>query len=171
MDLKTPLKKAKGLGAAGDASHHWIVQRFTAIALIPLVIWFATSVIKTVAHGVSIMVLLGSPFHAVAMVLFLVFAIYHGSLGMRVIIEDYVHCKYGKLILVLLVNFVSIVVLSAAVLATVSTHISLTKKRHKMMRVPYERFMGDRNFMDGGSVGSGEMGEMDGIDKMDKGKY
>ncbi|HTG22910.1 MAG TPA: succinate dehydrogenase, hydrophobic membrane anchor protein, partial [Reyranella sp.] len=42
-DLRTPLARARGLGSAREGVHHWWAQRITAIALIPLVVWFAVS--------------------------------------------------------------------------------------------------------------------------------
>ena len=45
MSLKTPLSKAIGLGSAKEGMHHWKMQRLTAIALIPLTIWFICKVI------------------------------------------------------------------------------------------------------------------------------
>ena len=44
--FNAPLKNARGLGSAKDGTHHWIVQRLTAVALIPLVIWFAYSAVS-----------------------------------------------------------------------------------------------------------------------------
>ena len=45
MDLRTPLNRARGLGSAKDGLHHWWAQRLTAVALIPLVVWFAISLV------------------------------------------------------------------------------------------------------------------------------
>ena len=44
-DRRTPLARARGLGSAKDGVHHWWIQRLTAIALIPLVVWFAISLV------------------------------------------------------------------------------------------------------------------------------
>jgi succinate dehydrogenase / fumarate reductase, membrane anchor subunit len=101
MDLRSNLSKARGLGSAHEGAHHWWMQRVTAIALIPLTFWFVSSVIKaTSLHGIDgVMYMLSSPLNAIAMILFLGTAIYHGTLGIKVIVEDYVHCPCGNKIL------------------------------------------------------------------------
>ena len=40
MSLRTPLSEAKGLGSAKEGASHWWLQRLTAVALVPLAIWF-----------------------------------------------------------------------------------------------------------------------------------
>ena len=51
MSLKTPLGAARGLGSAKSGTHHWIVQRITAIALVPLTIWFVFAAIGLAGGG------------------------------------------------------------------------------------------------------------------------
>lgn len=123
MTLKTPLSKAKGLGSAKEGSHHWWMQRVTAIALIPLVVWFVSTVIKA-GSGQNIFLLLSSPIHAVMMLLFIGVAFYHACIGMRVVIEDYVSCKYMKNTFIILVNFISVALVVASLLAVVTTHVT-----------------------------------------------
>lgn len=90
--LRTPLKHAKGLGSAKGGTGHFITQRVTAIALIPLsiyIVWLVLSladanyaeVRRTVAH----------PMHATLLIAFLVNTFWHAQLGMQVIVEDYIH--------------------------------------------------------------------------------
>lgn len=129
MDLRSNLKTARGLGAAHEGAHHWLMQRITAVALIPLVLWFVSSVIKAAGyHGVEgVIYLLSSPFNAIAMILFLGVAIYHGTLGVKVVIEDYVHCPCGKLILDLGTKFVAVVSIVAVTFAIFVAHIGSYK--------------------------------------------
>ena len=92
------LKKAKGLGAAHEGVHHWLGQRITAIANIPLVIWLLYSLYglqeATYEEFTS---WLAVPFHAILMCLFILSTFYHAVLGAQVITEDYIHHKGFKL--------------------------------------------------------------------------
>jgi len=126
MDFRTPLAKAKGLGAAKTGFHHWWLQRLTAVALIFLIICLVFCSIKAFnTGGVEMWFLkLNSPFFALLVILFISFAIFHGYLGMKVIIEDYVHCTCMKTGLIILVNFVSVISAVAAILAVLYFHIN-----------------------------------------------
>jgi len=123
MDLRTPLGKVKGLGSAKSGSHHWWMQRVTALALIPLVIWFVLNVIKASTSAASFIDVLSSPFNAISMILFIVVALYHGALGFRVIVEDYVHCTREKNLLIILTNFFTVFTAVGAVLAVLYFHM------------------------------------------------
>ena len=98
MDLRTPLGKVKGLGSAKSGTHHWWLQRVTALALIPLVIWFVLMVIKASISADRFVDMLSSPVNSVALILFICVALYHGVLGFRIIVEDYVHCEKVKIL-------------------------------------------------------------------------
>jgi succinate dehydrogenase / fumarate reductase membrane anchor subunit len=126
MDLRTPLGKVKGLGSAHSGTHHWLMQRLTAIALIPLVAWFVCLVIKASVNAEQLLDYMYSPLNAIAMVLFLGVSLYHGALGMKVIIEDYVHCPCGKFALVTLMNFVAVVTAVVAIVAVIKFHVAPT---------------------------------------------
>jgi succinate dehydrogenase / fumarate reductase, membrane anchor subunit len=106
MSLRTPLSKVKGLGAAKEGANHWWHQRLTAIALIPLALWFSFSIaLLAVADYNTVTAWLGSPFSAALMILAISVGFYHGYLGLQVIIEDYIShepLKIGLLIAVAL---------------------------------------------------------------------
>ncbi|WP_421996311.1 succinate dehydrogenase, hydrophobic membrane anchor protein [Reyranella sp.] len=108
-DLRTPLSRARGLGSAKDGLHHWWAQRLTAIALVPLVIWFAVSLvmISGADYGV-VRAWIGSPFVMVLLILTIVIGLHHGQLGVQVVIEDYVHNDGVKLALIVLVRFIAV---------------------------------------------------------------
>jgi succinate dehydrogenase / fumarate reductase, membrane anchor subunit len=103
--IQTPLARARGLGSAHHGTGHWIVQRVTAIALIPLVLWLAWSVITLAgADYDTFTAWLAWPLNAVGMILFIIASFYHAALGLQVIIEDYVHCECLKIAKLLAVN-------------------------------------------------------------------
>lgn len=92
MRFLTPFKKAHGLGGVRTGPHHWWLQRLTAIALIPLTVWVAFVVAGLVGKDyATVTAWFDQPFHAVMLVLFVFFVVYHASLGLQVVIEDYVH--------------------------------------------------------------------------------
>jgi succinate dehydrogenase / fumarate reductase membrane anchor subunit len=103
MSLRTPLGKARGLGAAKEgASSHWMAERLPAIALVPLMLWFVfVAIIGNLDASYADMVeFMRSPWHATLMLLTVFCAFYHGMLGLIVIIEDYVQHHTMKHILV-----------------------------------------------------------------------
>ena len=91
MEFRTSAKAVRGLGAAREGAAHWWAQRMTALALVPLSVWFAVSVIRLAGaeHG-AFAEWLASPFNAVAMLLFTVAGFHHAALGLQVVLEDYV---------------------------------------------------------------------------------
>ena len=117
-DLRTPLARARGLGSARDGLHHWWAQRLTAIALIPLVVWFAISLVMLSGADYDIArAWIGSPLVMVLLILTISIGLHHGQLGIQVVIEDYVHGDGWKLALIVAVRFVAVVFGLAAVVA------------------------------------------------------
>ena len=103
MSIRTPLAHARGLGSAKSGTAHWWAQRLTAIALIPLVIWFVVSiVIMTGSDHDAVVAWIGNPLTAVLMVLLIVAVLHHMQLGMQVVVEDYVHTRWMEIALLLL---------------------------------------------------------------------
>lgn len=99
MSLRTPIGKVRGLGSAKDGTEHFWVQRVSAIALIPLVIWFTVSLIfMTGASHSDVVDWLSAPLNAILMLLSIGAGLYHLKLGLQVIIEDYVHSEGMKLL-------------------------------------------------------------------------
>jgi len=92
MSLKSPLGRVLGLGAAGAGTEHWLAQRLTAVAMVPLTLWFAVSVISLPSLDFySMTAWVAAPLHAVLLSLLVVALVYHSSLGTQVVAEDYVH--------------------------------------------------------------------------------
>ena len=108
--LRSPLGRAIGLGSAKEGVEHWWMQRVTAIALIPLSVWFVVAVIGLAGANRDRFVLwVKHPLSAVLLILLLVATFYHAALGLAVVIEDYVHHDPLKLGLGLTVRLLSIV--------------------------------------------------------------
>ena len=117
-DLRTPLARARGLGSARVGVHHWWAQRLTAIALIPLVVWFAISlVMMSGADYGAVRAWIGSPMVMVLLILTIAVGLHHGQLGLQVVIEDYVPGDGFKLALIVAVRFMAVVFGLAAIVA------------------------------------------------------
>ena len=97
-DFRTPLAKVEGLGAARAGTLHFWHQRMTAVALVPLSIWFVASALAYVgaAQG-AVAAYFAEPVNAAVMFLFILASTYHMSLGVQIIIEDYFHHEGQKI--------------------------------------------------------------------------
>lgn len=107
--MRSPLGRALGLGSAKEGVEHWWMQRLTAVALIPLALWFVASVIALAgADHVKVVEWLSAPLAAILMLLLIGATFYHAALGLQVVIEDYVHgegAKFASLVLSKLICF------------------------------------------------------------------
>ena len=118
VDLRSDLARVRGLGSAKDGVHHWWVQRLSAVALVPLGIWFVVSAI-TLA-GVSLDVFrtwLNTGANVFLMILFVATLFYHLKLGLQVVIEDYVHREKAKVVSLMINTFANIFVGAFSVFA------------------------------------------------------
>ncbi len=119
-DMRTPLSKVRGLGSAREGTGHFWAQRLTAIANIPLILFFLGFLISlNGADYATVRVAMANPFVALMFLLMLVSGLYHMRLGMQVIVEDYIHAEGGKLALLILNTFFSIAVGVASVYALI----------------------------------------------------
>lgn len=117
---RTPHAAAKGLGAAGHGTGHWRAQRISAIALIPLMLWFTLSVAGGAAADYpSITGWLGVPVNGVLMILLVTAAFHHAALGLQVIAEDYIHSR-RRFAAIALVQLLCITGAATAVIATLA---------------------------------------------------
>lgn len=104
-DLRSPLSRVRHLGSAKEGTHHWWIERLTALALIPLVVWFAVSIVLlSGADYVAVRAWVGSPLSMVLLVLTIGLTFLHGQLGLQVVIEDYIHVEWQKITLLILVK-------------------------------------------------------------------
>jgi succinate dehydrogenase / fumarate reductase membrane anchor subunit len=117
-DMRTPLGRVLGYGSSKSGTGHFIEQRLTALANIPLTIAAVLIVISLIGHNhAAVVQILGSAPVAIIMLLFIISATYHMKIGMQVIIEDYVHDEAAKYGLLVLSTFFAIVVGFSAVYA------------------------------------------------------
>jgi len=118
--LRTPLKRARGLGSAKDGTHHFIVQRITAVALVFLTIYVIGLVISLIGGDhAAVHAAVARPVNAVLLVAFLIATFWHAQLGMQVIIEDYVHTPWLAVTAQLVVIFVCVLAALASVFAVI----------------------------------------------------
>lgn len=105
MEQRSLLGRARGLGSAKEGIGHWWAERLSALALVPLSIWFAASIAGHAGADYEAMrAWVSSPLVAGLLVLLIVMTFYHGALGLQVILEDYVHHKGIRLASLLLVR-------------------------------------------------------------------
>jgi succinate dehydrogenase / fumarate reductase membrane anchor subunit len=96
VSLKSPLGRVLGLGAAGG-SHHWWLQRLSALALVPLGAWFVVALVTLPDLGyASVHAWLARPSSTVLLLLLVPVALHHSWLGVTVVVEDYVHSSLTK---------------------------------------------------------------------------
>jgi succinate dehydrogenase / fumarate reductase membrane anchor subunit len=107
VSYRTPLGQARGLGSAKHGASHWVAERVSAIALVPLVIWMVYAVLQLAAGDYGFAVhWIQSPLNATLVVLTLAISFWHMHSGLRVVVEDYIHKTLTKSALLLLNLFV-----------------------------------------------------------------
>jgi succinate dehydrogenase / fumarate reductase membrane anchor subunit len=124
MSLRSDLGKVQGRGAAHSGVHHWWVQRLSAIALVPLSVWFVASLLPLVRLGdagytsyAAVHAWVGQSGSALLLILLVLVATWHSLLGVRVVIEDYVHDSGQKTLSLVLSSFVHALLAAAGVFA------------------------------------------------------
>jgi succinate dehydrogenase / fumarate reductase membrane anchor subunit len=116
--LRTPLGRVRGLGAGRSGANTWIAERVSSIALALLTPWFLVSLILGLQPGyVGFQAWAARPDNAIMLVLFSAVSFHHMQLGMRVIIEDYIHKPSTKTLLLLANAFFCIGLSVASVFA------------------------------------------------------
>ena len=108
MGNGTSIGRVRGLGSAKTGSHHWLLQRFTAIGNLVLVLWLVVSLLMlpNFDYG-TVREWLVRPIPATAMALLIITTFWHARLGMQVMFEDYVHEHGNKFAVMALLNLIA----------------------------------------------------------------
>jgi succinate dehydrogenase / fumarate reductase membrane anchor subunit len=118
MSLRSPVGRVLGLGSAKDGTGHWWAQRVSAVALIPLTLWFLLSLLALPSLDyATVRAWLSVPLSGLLAVLLVAVLTYHSYLGTTVVIEDYVHAAGSKILSLLLLKFLYVLVGGAGIFA------------------------------------------------------
>lgn len=124
-DMRPPLARVLGLGSAKSGVGHWWAQRVSAIALVPITLWFVASLIAhTGSDHASFQAWLRTPFAAIAMILLVVTLFHHTASGLQVVIEDYMHSR-ARFAMLIVMRLGCLAFATAGVMATL--RISFTR--------------------------------------------
>ncbi|MGW8367733.1 MAG: succinate dehydrogenase, hydrophobic membrane anchor protein [Gammaproteobacteria bacterium] len=118
MSLRTPLGRALGLGSAKDGTSHWWSQRVSAAALAILGPWFVVALTGLDGFDFeTVSMWLRAPLNAILMIILVATLFYHSSLGVQVVIEDYVHDSGNKVVSLVLAKFLHLFVAVVGIFA------------------------------------------------------
>ena len=121
MSLRSPLAVVLGRGSAGNGVAHWWAQRLSALALVPLALWFLYALLRLQLNDyAAVTIWIASGWHPVWLALLLAALCWHSRLGVQVVIEDYVHSPALKLGTLLCNSGAHLVLLAAGVYALLS---------------------------------------------------
>lgn len=119
--MQSPLGRVLGLGSAKEGVEHWWRQRTTALALVPLALWFVISVIGLVGSDrAAIVAWMHNPMAAVLMIVLIVATFYHAALGLQVVVEDYVHGEGKRLATLIVIRALCVLFVLRGVLAVLT---------------------------------------------------
>lgn len=97
--VKSPLARARGLGSAHSGTEHWWHERLTSIAALPLCLWLIWAAATMPGWNYeTFSAWLAAPLNAILMILSIIVLYYHAALGSRVIVEDYIHSEWFKMV-------------------------------------------------------------------------
>lgn len=123
-NMRSPLARAIGLGSAKKGAGPWWAERVSAVALVPLTVWFAAEIIaRSGSDHPTFIAWLRAPLAATLMILLLIALFYHTALGLQVVFEDYVHSG-AKFAAVIAVRLGCFALAAAGVMATLSVAFS-----------------------------------------------
>jgi succinate dehydrogenase / fumarate reductase membrane anchor subunit len=121
MSYRSPLGRARGLGSAREGAAHWWAQRLTAVALVPLCLWFVIGLVGVIGQGYeTVLEWISEPVTSALLVILIVAAFHHAQLGLQVVIEDYVHHEGLKIAGIVIVKFAAILLGLWAVFSVLS---------------------------------------------------
>jgi succinate dehydrogenase / fumarate reductase membrane anchor subunit len=104
-EFRTPLSRVKGLGSAKDGTTHFWRQRLTALALIPLTLWFCFSLAVMPVDHATLVAWVQQPPVAVALILLIIATLYHAQLGLQIVFEDYISSHSTRTVSIIGMSF------------------------------------------------------------------
>ncbi len=126
MDMRTPLSRVKGLGSAKEGTHHFWHQRLSAVALVPLSLWFMYSMVNLGgAEHAAVVSWMGQTHVAVLLISFVLSLFYHAQLGMQVVVEDYMHVEWQKVTGLIVVKFIAVIAGLTSILSILNIYLGL----------------------------------------------
>ncbi len=121
MNMRAPLARVRGHGSAKAGAHHWWAQRLSAIALVPLFLWFVASLVfVATADYATAKEWVSSPYNSALLILLIGALFYHAQLGMQVVFEDYVSTPWLQVASIILVKFLALLLAVVAIVAVLS---------------------------------------------------
>jgi succinate dehydrogenase / fumarate reductase membrane anchor subunit len=112
------MRRVLGTGSAKEGVHHWWVQRLTALALVPLSVWFTVSLLALPSFDhATVTAWMGQSSTALLLILLVLVAAWHSRLGLQVVVEDYVPRVGARTVTLVVINFVHVLLAAAGVLA------------------------------------------------------
>ena len=117
-NMRTPLGKVRGLGSAKEGTDHFWKQRLTSVANVPLVLFFIGLIVAlNGASYAQVHAALANPITALLLIAAMVSVLVHMRIGMQVIIEDYVHGEFMKIVLLMLNTFFAMAIAAISIFA------------------------------------------------------
>ncbi len=105
--MRSGLGRARGLGSAKTGAAHWFAERATGLALVPLTLWFIYSVLSLLgAPRAAVVAWGGHTVNATLLLALVLIMFHHMSMGLQVVMEDYIHSEKRRLVSVLLMKAV-----------------------------------------------------------------
>jgi succinate dehydrogenase / fumarate reductase membrane anchor subunit len=130
MSLRSPIGRVLGLGSAKEGVSHWWAQRVTAVGLLLLTLWFVSAVLRLGDFSfVAVTTWVSAPLNAVLLCLLIGTAAYHSQLGVQVVVEDYVTNEGGKIITMLLLNFIHVALAALGVFSVLRVAFAASAPR------------------------------------------
>jgi len=122
---QTPLHKVRGMGSSHSGTGHFWHERLTAVALIPLSLWFAYAMLGLAGtNEVTALQFLAHPWNAMLMGAFVCFSLWHAYLGLQVVVDDYIHTAGSKIFLLILIRLSIIAAGATSLFAIVRIAVS-----------------------------------------------
>lgn len=120
MSLKSPLGRILGHVSAKKGTGHWWTQRLSAVALVPLSLWFVFALLGMDSlEFASVTAWIAEPLNTVLLILMLTTMLYHSLLGLQVVVEDYVHTKRVKVMTLMAFKYIHIGLCVAGIYAVI----------------------------------------------------